>query len=419
MRVVHFAEPRRLDHWCAANGHPEAIVGGLLPARPLPAAGRGAGGRRGRRARADRRRRGDAARLRAPRRRRPDRRAEGARRPSRRGDLVQAGPLLVSGGRSLIDGEDREGFSDGRGAVRLRHHGRPAPALRARHRARTSCSRSAATGAARASTAGSTLAELARLMISFGAEEAINLDGGGSATLVHRGHLLNRPYSSRISRRPSPGRSSPRCCSTGHRRLESPPLALLESEEQSGLVAGRGAAFTRKQQLRRWAPEGVEPGATWRRCADKKPGSGLVHSVIRCFSAGPSEEADAAIRCRNPGVRALRRPSARPRRRTRRPPVDGAAPAAGRPLRAPLREASRVHAHPDGPARLVPRRGFGRGLPCRQLRRRQRRGRLRSTGARGGPRVQTVHSLGPDDTSPGVGTGVLPAQRRSSAPSAI
>jgi exopolysaccharide biosynthesis protein len=33
-------------------------------------------------------------------------------------------------------------------------------------------------------------------MISFGAEDAINPDGGGSATLVHRGHLLNRPYSS-------------------------------------------------------------------------------------------------------------------------------------------------------------------------------------------------------------------------------
>jgi exopolysaccharide biosynthesis protein len=32
-------------------------------------------------------------------------------------------------------------------------------------------------------------------MISFGAREAINLNGGGSATLVHRGHLLNRPYS--------------------------------------------------------------------------------------------------------------------------------------------------------------------------------------------------------------------------------
>jgi exopolysaccharide biosynthesis protein len=32
-------------------------------------------------------------------------------------------------------------------------------------------------------------------MISFGTREAINLDGGGSATLIHRGHLLNRPYS--------------------------------------------------------------------------------------------------------------------------------------------------------------------------------------------------------------------------------
>src|ERR671925_613291 len=39
------------------------------------------------------------------------------------------------------------------------------------------------------------LGELARLMVSFGAREAINLDGGGSATLLHRGHLLNRPYS--------------------------------------------------------------------------------------------------------------------------------------------------------------------------------------------------------------------------------
>ncbi len=43
--------------------------------------------------------------------------------------------------------------------------------------------------------AGLELDELARLLISFGARDAINLDGGGSATLVHRGHLLNRPYS--------------------------------------------------------------------------------------------------------------------------------------------------------------------------------------------------------------------------------
>jgi exopolysaccharide biosynthesis protein len=44
--------------------------------------------------------------------------------------------------------------------------------------------------------AGLDLSELARLMIALGCEDAINLDGGGSATLVHRGHLLNRPYSS-------------------------------------------------------------------------------------------------------------------------------------------------------------------------------------------------------------------------------
>jgi exopolysaccharide biosynthesis protein len=39
------------------------------------------------------------------------------------------------------------------------------------------------------------LLELAQAMVELGAESAINLDGGGSTTLVHRGHLLNRPYS--------------------------------------------------------------------------------------------------------------------------------------------------------------------------------------------------------------------------------
>ena len=40
-----------------------------------------------------------------------------------------------------------------------------------------------------------TLPELAAVLIELGAETAINLDGGGSTTLVHRRHLLNRPYS--------------------------------------------------------------------------------------------------------------------------------------------------------------------------------------------------------------------------------
>ena len=39
-------------------------------------------------------------------------------------------------------------------------------------------------------------------MVELGTESAINLDGGGSTTLVHRGHLLNRPHSSQD--RPAP-----------------------------------------------------------------------------------------------------------------------------------------------------------------------------------------------------------------------
>jgi exopolysaccharide biosynthesis protein len=42
---------------------------------------------------------------------------------------------------------------------------------------------------------GLSMLEVAELMVGLGAESAINLDGGGSTTLVHRGHLLNRPYS--------------------------------------------------------------------------------------------------------------------------------------------------------------------------------------------------------------------------------
>ena len=41
-----FPSRARLDHWCAAHDQPEAVVGGLLPARPLPAARRGSHRRR-------------------------------------------------------------------------------------------------------------------------------------------------------------------------------------------------------------------------------------------------------------------------------------------------------------------------------------------------------------------------------------
>jgi exopolysaccharide biosynthesis protein len=38
-----------------------------------------------------------------------------------------------------------------------------------------------------------TLGERADALISLGASEALNLDGGGSASLVHDGLLRNRP----------------------------------------------------------------------------------------------------------------------------------------------------------------------------------------------------------------------------------
>ena len=95
---------------------------------------------------------------------------------------------------SAIDGEDREGFSAGSSQfdsdITVGRYPRCALGVSSTELLAVCCDgrRSGVDG-------GLELAELARLMISFGAEEAINLDGGGSATLVHRRHLLNRPYS--------------------------------------------------------------------------------------------------------------------------------------------------------------------------------------------------------------------------------
>jgi hypothetical protein len=108
-----------------------------------------------------------------------------------RGDLVQAGPLLVLNGKPLMNGRDAEGFragahqfdcdlSDGR-------HPRAAFGMsRDRLMAVVCDGRSLR-------DAGMTLAELAALMTSLGADAAINLAGGGSASLVCGGVLQNRP----------------------------------------------------------------------------------------------------------------------------------------------------------------------------------------------------------------------------------
>jgi hypothetical protein len=192
--VVCFDEPTRLDHWCAAEDHPEAIVAGFFlrdPYRPLGEVR--LGGR-------------PVAHepIAAPFG--PERACvhvhDGHIRLTRRGrlpddpagDLVHAGPLLVEDGRSLMDGRDLEGFSAGAeqfdSDITAERHPRCALGIGDDELLAVCCD-----GRRTGVDTGLELAELARLMISFGAREAINLDGGGSATLVHRRHLLNRPYS--------------------------------------------------------------------------------------------------------------------------------------------------------------------------------------------------------------------------------
>jgi hypothetical protein len=108
------------------------------------------------------------------------------------GDLLQAGPLLVADGRSVVaGGGDPEGFSAGArqfdSDITDGRYPRAALARAGRRLLAVACD-----GRTRRD-AGMTLAELAEALVGLGAEEAINLDGGGSASVVHAGRLRNRP----------------------------------------------------------------------------------------------------------------------------------------------------------------------------------------------------------------------------------
>ena len=194
--LVCFEDAQRLDEWCVAEGRPEAMVAGFFlrdPWRPLGEVRIGGsavayepieepfGPARGCVHFA-----ADGAVRIAPRRALPE-------EPD--GHLVQAGPSLVSDGRVALDGNDREGFSAGSGQfdsdITIERHPRCALGISDDELLAVCCD-----GRRTGVDAGLDLAELARLFVSLGATHAINLDGGGSATLVHRGHLLNRPYSS-------------------------------------------------------------------------------------------------------------------------------------------------------------------------------------------------------------------------------
>ena len=108
------------------------------------------------------------------------------------GDLLQAGPMLVAAGQVLTQrGRDDEGFSAGSrqfdSDITEGRYPRAALGLNDRELIAIACEGRAD------DEAGLTMAELAAAMVGLGATDAINLDGGGSASLVVNGELVNTP----------------------------------------------------------------------------------------------------------------------------------------------------------------------------------------------------------------------------------
>jgi phosphodiester glycosidase len=108
------------------------------------------------------------------------------------GDLLQAGPLLVLDGAVAIAGEDdAEGFSAAAhqfdSDITQGRYPRAALALAGERVLLIACD------GRTHRDAGMTLPELAGALVKLGATAALNLDGGGSASLVHDGRLRNRP----------------------------------------------------------------------------------------------------------------------------------------------------------------------------------------------------------------------------------
>ncbi len=108
------------------------------------------------------------------------------------GDVLQAGPLLVlDGRRAIVEGEDREGFAAGAhqfdSDITLGRYPRAALAVAGKQLLAVACD-----GRTRRDV-GMTLVELADALVELGASEALNLDGGGSTSLVYGGRLRNRP----------------------------------------------------------------------------------------------------------------------------------------------------------------------------------------------------------------------------------
>jgi hypothetical protein len=192
LRVAVLRGQARLEPWCAGRGVEEAVVGGFFtrpagvplgelrtrglvrrhvafdePWAALRACLHVAGGKPG-----------IALRSELP--------------AQPRGDLLQAGPLLVRDGLPVFAREDDdEGFSAGAhqfdSDITDGRYPRAALGLAEGRLYALVCD-----GRSRHDS-GLTLEELAALMADLGCETAMNLDGGGSTSLVSGGRLVNRP----------------------------------------------------------------------------------------------------------------------------------------------------------------------------------------------------------------------------------
>jgi hypothetical protein len=190
VRVVRLPRPTPLEAYCRANGFGEALVGGFYERPGLVPLGE--------------LRTGGVARRHVPFAAPFDavraclsvdgrQVAIGARTDfpaAPAGDLLQAGPLLVRGGAPLRG--DAEGFSAGShqfdSDITDGRHPRAALGITRRGEAlAVACDGRAD------DEAGLTMDELAEAMAALGAVQAMNLDGGGSTSLVCGGRLRNVP----------------------------------------------------------------------------------------------------------------------------------------------------------------------------------------------------------------------------------
>ncbi len=192
IRVAVLRGQARLEPWCAARGVEEALVGGFFVRPDGTALGEVRTRGVARRhvpfdapwgdVRACVHVQGGVARI--------ARRDELPEAP--RGDLLQAGPLLVRDGRAVFRRErDAEGFSAGSrqfdSDITDGRYPRAALGLAGDRNYAVACD-----GRSR-HDAGLTLEELAALMAALDCESAMNLDGGGSTSLISGGRLRNRP----------------------------------------------------------------------------------------------------------------------------------------------------------------------------------------------------------------------------------